>query len=130
MGHIKRLLKNKKKKSVMDSRSQTIGVTRGRMSHDGRHAPPPDLDYEEVNHTLSGSFVRHQWSMPSKQLAQINFKASGNMCRDEFKTASRTTPTPHHSIVQLLILMLLVVCFRPQAVSYEKYYLSSQTSTW
>lgn len=49
----------------MESRSQTIGVTSGRMSHDGRHAPPPDLDYQEVNHTLSGSFVRHHWSMPS-----------------------------------------------------------------
>jgi len=49
----------------MDSRSQTIGVTSGRMSHDGRHAPPPDLDDQEVNHTLSGSFVRHHWFMRS-----------------------------------------------------------------
>jgi len=65
MDHIKRLLKNKIKNSVMDSSSQTIGVTSGCMSHDGRHAPPPDLDYQEVNHTLSGSFVRHHWSMPS-----------------------------------------------------------------
>ena len=58
MDLINRLLR--KKEGEMDSRSQTIGVTRGRMSHAGRHASPPDPDYQEANHTLTGSFVRHR----------------------------------------------------------------------
>jgi len=114
----------------MDSRSKTIGVTSGRMSHDGRHASPPDLDDQEVNHTLSGSSVRHHWSMPSNNWHRLISKPLEICAGRNFKTVPLEQP-PRCTIASfnLLTLTFLVVFFRLQAVSWANDHLSSQTSS-